>query len=174
MQTQRQNTGGWNPISTTTSFLQIQTQRQKQLQKINNYKYNHNNSGHNWEVEDINSKKCPSFSENDQGGEWRVQTTTKNSSPTVVAPKNKNMQNMKSRNWKKISWRSSSALSGHRVAQLVAAGLGENGERMRKWRGNGERMRKWREIQSLHFLIFSFFSPSLSISYIKKCFVAKY
>ena len=23
--TQRQNTGGWNPISTTTSFLQIQT-----------------------------------------------------------------------------------------------------------------------------------------------------
>ena len=28
-------------------FLQIQTQRHKQLQKINNYKYNHNNSEHN-------------------------------------------------------------------------------------------------------------------------------
>ena len=55
--------------------------------------------------------------------------------------------------------------------------MGANGERMRKWkgngerrrkfRGNGERMRKWREIHSLHFLIFSLFSPFLSISYIK-------
>ena len=36
------------------------------------------------------------------------------------------------------------------VAQLVAAGLWENGEKMRKWRGNGEIMRKWRKIHSLH------------------------
>ena len=32
-------------------------------------------------------------------------------------------------------------------------------------------MRKWREIHSLHFLIFSFFPPSLSISYIKNCLI---
>ena len=32
-----------------------------------------------------------------------------------------------------------------RVAQIVAARLRENGERIRKWRGNGERMRKSRE-----------------------------
>ena len=38
-----------------------------------------------------------------------------------------------------------------------------NGEEMdREWE-NGERTRKWREIHSLHFLIFSFFPPSLSI-----------
>ena len=33
-------------------------------------------------------------------------------------------------------------------------------------RENEERMRKWREIHSLHFLIFSLFPPSLSTSYI--------
>ena len=44
----------------------------------------------------------------------------------------------------------------------------ENEEMEREW-GNGERMSKWREIHSLHFLIFSLFPPSLSISYIKKC-----
>ena len=32
-------------------------------------------------------------------------------------------------------------------------------------------MRKWREIYSLHFLIFSLFPPSLSISYIKNCHI---
>ena len=32
-------------------------------------------------------------------------------------------------------------------------------------------MRKWREIHSLHFLIFSLFPPSLSISYIKNCLI---
>ena len=32
-----------------------------------------------------------------------------------------------------------------RVAQLAAARMQENGERMRKWRRNGERMREWRE-----------------------------
>ena len=53
------------------------------------------------------------------------------------------------------------------VAQLVAAGLWENGEKMRKWRGNGERMRKWREIDFLHFLILYPFLPSFPISYIK-------
>ena len=56
-----------------------------------------------------------------------------------------------------------------------------NGERMRKWRGNGEEMdrewengertRKWREIHSLHFLIFSFFPPFLSISHINNCLI---
>ena len=40
-----------------------------------------------------------------------------------------------------------------RVAQIVAAWLQENGERMRKWRGKGEKMRKWREFHFLHFLI---------------------
>ena len=35
--------------------------------------------------------------------------------------------------------------------------------------GNGERIRKWRDIHFLHFLIFSLFPPSLSISYIKNC-----
>ena len=34
-----------------------------------------------------------------------------------------------------------------------------------------EKMRKWREIHSLHFLIFSLFPPSLSISYIKNCLI---
>ena len=52
----------------------------------------------------------------------------------------------------------------------LAAWLWENGERMRKWRGR-DRMRKWREIHSLHFLIFSLFPPSLSISYIKNCLI---
>ena len=42
---------------------------------------------------------------------------------------------------------------------------------MRNWNGDGEIMRKWREIHSLHFLIFSFFPPSLSISYIKNCLI---
>ena len=32
-------------------------------------------------------------------------------------------------------------------------------------------MRKWNEIYSVHFLIFSLFSPSLSISYIKNCLI---
>ena len=32
-------------------------------------------------------------------------------------------------------------------------------------------MRKWREIHSLHFLIFSLFPPSLSISYIQNCHI---
>ena len=32
-------------------------------------------------------------------------------------------------------------------------------------------MRKWREIHYLHFLIFSLFPPSLSISYIKNCII---
>ena len=44
-------------------------------------------------------------------------------------------------------------------------------ERMRNSRGNGERIRKWREIHFLHFLIFSLFPPSLSISYIKNCHI---
>ena len=51
----------------------------------------------------------------------------------------------------------------------LVAGLRENGERMRKSRGNGERMRKWREIHFLHFLLFSLFPPSLSISFTKNC-----
>ena len=42
---------------------------------------------------------------------------------------------------------------------------------MKKWRENEEMERKWREIHSLHFLIFSFFPPSLSISYIKNCLI---
>ena len=40
----------------------------------------------------------------------------------------------------------------------------------REW-GNGERKRKWREIHCLHFLIFSFFPPSLSIFFIKNCLI---
>ena len=40
-----------------------------------------------------------------------------------------------------------------------------------EWRGNLERMRIWREIHSLHFLIFSLFLLSLSISYIKNCLI---
>ena len=51
----------------------------------------------------------------------------------------------------------------------LAAWLWETGEWMRKWRGNGERMRKWREIHFLHFLLFSLFPPSLSISFTKNC-----
>ena len=43
-------------------------------------------------------------------------------------------------------------------AQIVA----ENEEEME---------RKGREIHSLHFLIFSLFPPSLSISYIKNCLI---
>ena len=43
----------------------------------------------------------------------------------------------------------------------------ENEEMKRKWRENGDMERKWREIHSLHFLIFSLFPPSLSISYQK-------
>ena len=54
---------------------------------------------------------------------------------------------------------------------ILASWLRENGERMIKRKGNGERMRKWREIYSLHFLIFSLFPPSLSISYIKNCLI---
>ena len=34
-----------------------------------------------------------------------------------------------------------------------------------KWRENEKMKRKWRKIHSLHFLIFSVFHPSLSISY---------
>ena len=45
----------------------------------------------------------------------------------------------------------------------------ENEKMKRKWRENEEMERKWREIHSLHFLIFSLFPPSLSISYIKNC-----
>ena len=43
--------------------------------------------------------------------------------------------------------------------------------RMRKKRGNGKKMRKWSEIYSLHFLIFSLFPSSFSISYIKNCLI---
>ena len=32
-------------------------------------------------------------------------------------------------------------------------------------------MGKWREAHSLHFLIFSLFPPSLSISYVKNCLI---
>ena len=39
----------------------------------------------------------------------------------------------------------------------------------RKWRENEKMKRKWRKIHSLHFLIFSLFPPSLSISYNKIC-----
>ena len=56
----------------------------------------------------------------------------------------------------------------------LAAWLRENEENekmKRKWRENEEMERKWREIHSLHFLIFSLFPPSLSISYIKNCFI---
>ena len=38
-------------------------------------------------------------------------------------------------------------------------------------RENEERMRKWREIRSLHFLIFSFCPPSLTIYLIKNCHI---
>ena len=48
----------------------------------------------------------------------------------------------------------------------LAARLRENGERMKKCGVNGKIMRKRREIHSLHFLLFSLFPPSLSISYI--------
>ena len=41
----------------------------------------------------------------------------------------------------------------------------ENEKMKRKWRENEEMKRKWRE------WIFSFFTPSLSISYIKNCFI---
>ena len=61
---------------------------------------------------------------------------------------------------------------------ILPAWLWERGERMKKWRGNGEKMRKWWErvrkcgdIHSLHFLIFSLFPPSLSISYIENCLI---
>ena len=62
-----------------------------------------------------------------------------------------------------------------RVAQIVAAWQPgcekmerewENEEeRGREW-GNAEEMRNWRDFHSLHFLIFSLFPASLSISYI--------
>ena len=38
---------------------------------------------------------------------------------------------------------------------------------VKKWKGSAEKMRNWREIYSLHFLTFSLFPPSISISYIK-------
>ena len=47
----------------------------------------------------------------------------------------------------------------------------DNDKMKRKWRGNRERVRKWREIHFLHFLIFSLFPSSLSISYIKNCLI---
>ena len=53
----------------------------------------------------------------------------------------------------------------------LAARLRENGERMKKCGVNGKIMRKRREIHSLHFLIFSLFPPSLSISYLKNCLI---
>ena len=40
-----------------------------------------------------------------------------------------------------------------------------------KWRESEEMERQWKEIHSLHFLIFSLFPPSLSISNIKKCLI---
>ena len=46
----------------------------------------------------------------------------------------------------------------------------ENEEIEREW-ANRVRMRKWRQIHSLHFLIFSLFPSSLSISYIKNCLI---
>ena len=49
---------------------------------------------------------------------------------------------------------------GCKTCGSLAEGLRENGERMR----NGERF-------TLHFLIFSLFPPSLSISYIKNCLI---
>ena len=70
-----------------------------------------------------------------------------------------------------------------RAAQIVAAWLQENGERMRKWRGNGEkmrkgrgngeRMRKWREILyissfSLYFLPLYPFPISKIVSFCRK------
>ena len=47
----------------------------------------------------------------------------------------------------------------------------ENEEEMEREWGNGERMRKSREIHFLHFLIFSLFTHSQSISYIKNCLI---
>ena len=54
-----------------------------------------------------------------------------------------------------------------RAAQVVPSCQPGCEKMERKCRGNGERMRKWREIHSLHFLIFSLFPPSLTISFIK-------
>ena len=47
----------------------------------------------------------------------------------------------------------------------------ENEEEMEREGGNGEKMRKWKDTHSLHFLIFTLFPPSLSISYIKNCLI---
>ena len=41
----------------------------------------------------------------------------------------------------------------------------------KKWRENEKMKRKWGEVHSLHFLIFSFFRPSRSISYNKNCLI---
>ena len=57
-----------------------------------------------------------------------------------------------------------------RENQKVKREWRENKEMEREW-GNGEWLWKWREIHSLHFLIFSFFPPSLSISCIKNCHI---
>ena len=38
----------------------------------------------------------------------------------------------------------------------------------REWENEEEMERKWRKIHSLHFLIFSFFPPALSVSYLSK------
>ena len=49
---------------------------------------------------------------------------------------------------------------GYTNCGSLAAGLRENGERMRKWRGNGERMMKWRgngERFTLYISSFSFY-----------------
>ena len=79
-------------------------------------------------------------------------------------------------------------ISWYRVAQIVASlhpgwekmeREWENGEEMereleneeemeREWGENEKMKRKWREIHSLHFLIFSLFPPSLTLSYINK------
>ena len=69
------------------------------------------------------------------------------------------------------------ARQGCTTCGSLVAGLGENGERMRKWRANGERMRKWRYNEEMeryslstfpHFLFISFLSIHFQI---KSCLI---
>ena len=60
-------------------------------------------------------------------------------------------------------------MQGYTTCGSLAAGLWENGERMRKWRVTRERMGKWKEIYSLHFLtLFPFPDKRLS-HFVGKC-----
>ena len=70
-----------------------------------------------------------------------------------------------------FNWRAQFGQVLRQILWCVCAGLHNlwlpGSRAARKWRENKKMKRKWREIHSRHFLIFTLFRPSLSISYIK-------